>query len=210
LSNPANKKKFVSDMDYLARAFFGRPNYLYIGDRPVVFLYLSRIFVGDVAQALIDARAAIKKETGKDAFIIGDEVYWGSPTPERLPLFDGITNYNMHASVPDIAENFNEKVASHYQIWAQAAERAGVTFIPNVLPGFDDSGVNPFGNTPRIPRSLDLFAEQLKSALTLASGPTLIVMITSWNEWHEYTAIEPSEEFGFQYLDLLRNILEEK
>jgi hypothetical protein len=30
-------------------------------------------------------------------------------------------------------------------------------------------------------------------------------MITSWNEWHEDTSIEPTEEEGTAYLEVLLN-----
>jgi hypothetical protein len=35
------------------------------------------------------------------------------------------------------------------------------------------------------------------------------VLITSWNEWHEATELEPSREHGFEYLDLTRTLIGE-
>jgi glycoprotein endo-alpha-1,2-mannosidase len=204
LSNATNKQMFVSDMRYLAETFFEEPNYLHIDGRPVVFLYLTRIFVGDVAQTFQEAREAVRQVTGNEIFIIGDEVYWQAPTRSRLALFDGVTAYNMHTSVPNIAQGFAWKVTNQYQQWALAATAAGVTFVPDILPGFDDTAVRPEASHPIIPRSPELFSEQLITSLRIANGLARIVMITSWNEWHEYTSIEPSEEFGFEYLDLLQ------
>jgi hypothetical protein len=34
-----------------------------------------------------------------------------------------------------------------------------------------------------------------------------ILLINSWNEWGESMAIEPSNEQGTYYLDLLKNII---
>jgi len=207
LNEGGNKRILVRDMRYLAETYFNQPNYLHVGDRPVVFLYLSRIFLGDVVHAINEVRDAVREVTGEEIFIIGDEVYWQAPTRSRLTLFDGVTAYNMHTSVTDIEQGFARKVTNQYEWWAQAAAAAGVTFVPDVIPGFDDTAVRYEAQYPVIPRSPELFTELLESALALADGQVRIVMITSWNEWHEYTSVEPSEEFGFEYLDLLQAAL---
>lgn len=204
LDDERNRRLFVEDLRGLADKFFGVPNYLRIDDRPVVFLYLARIFVGDVRSAVDSARAAVKEAGGGDPYIVADEVYWHQPSPQRLALFDAVTAYNMHASVPDIAAQFAQKVAAQYQLWSRAAEMAGVGFVPGVLPGFDDSAVRPEARHPIIPRSTSLFREQLEAALGLARGKPPMVLITSWNEWHEDTSIEPAQEYALEYLDVLR------
>lgn len=35
------------------------------------------------------------------------------------------------------------------------------------------------------------------------------VLVTSFNEWHEVSEIEPSVEFGDQYLELTRELVEQ-
>jgi len=35
-----------------------------------------------------------------------------------------------------------------------------------------------------------------------------ILLINSWNEWGEKMSLEPSQEYGFYYLNLLNNILQ--
>ncbi len=120
--------------------------------------------------------------------------------------FDGVTAYNMHTSISGIGDNFAGRVRARYALWAEAADQHGVAFVPNVIPGFDDTAVRPEAAHPIIPRSVELFSAQLSDALALASGPTRLVMITSWNEWHEDTSIEPGQEFGLEYLELLRDV----
>jgi hypothetical protein len=141
---------------------------------------------------------------------VGDEVYWQQPDRERLRLFDAVTAYNMHRSQPDIFEDFAGKIATHYNLWSTAAAQQGTGFIPNVIPGFDDTAVRPEAQHPIIPRSQTLFTDQLESSLSLTNTPPHMIMITSWNEWHEYTSIEPSKEYGLGYLESLSTILDKR
>ena len=85
-----------------------------------------------------------------------------------------------------------------------------VGFVPNILPGFDDTAVRPEAQHPIIPRNRQLFTTQLQNALPLAHNPPHMLMITSWNEWHEYTSIEPAEEYGLDYLEALREVMGEE
>ncbi len=205
VDDPGVRQRLTDDFTYLAQVYFDHPGYLRIDDRPVVFIYLTRAFVGNVREALSEIRAAVKAESDIDPFIVGDEVYWQSPTRLRLGPYDGVTAYNMHTSVPGIADGFAAKVGDQYSVWASAAAREDIAFVPDVIPGFDDTAVRPEAGHPTIPRSPELFAEQLEDALVLASGPARMVMITSWNEWHEDTSIEPGDSFGFDYLEILRD-----
>lgn len=54
---------------------------------------------------------------------------------------------------------------------------------------------------------MDLFKSQLDLALSLLDPKLNMVMITSWNEWHEDTSIEPAQEYNFDYLDALQSKL---
>lgn len=209
VDDPEKHAKLVADFVYLAETYFTQPTYLRVDNRPVVFLYLTRIFSGDVNAALDAVRATVLDRTGQALFIVGDEVYWQSPTRLRLSYFDAVTAYNMHTSVLGIDEGFAGKVAKQYEAWAYAANRYGATFVPDVLPGFDDTAVRPEAEHPPIPRSPELFEAQLRDAISLADGEVRMVMITSWNEWHEDTSIEPAEEFGFDYLERLRDVRSE-
>lgn len=208
MNDSHNRQKLSSDMKYLAEAFFDQPNYLLVDGRPVVLFYLTRIYRGEVETAFDEARRIVREATSIDLYIIGDEVYWHTPVEARLKLFDAVTAYNMHTSVAGIADGFAGKVDAQYRSWASAASAAGIAFVPDVLPGFDDTAVRPEAGHPVIPRSPELFTAQLKTALELASGPERMILITSWNEWHEYTSIEPAQEYGNEYLELLKDALE--
>jgi len=125
LDDDTVRQQFVSDFAYLAETLFQHPNILTVGGRPVIFLYLTRTFVGDVKTAQGEAKAAAVAQGSVEPFIVGDEVYWQYPDQERTGYFDGVTAYNMHTSVPNIAVGFAENVERHYRLWAKIAAKQG-------------------------------------------------------------------------------------
>jgi hypothetical protein len=203
--DPQNRTTLIDDFTYIQNTYWKNSQYLRFAGRPVVILYLPRIYRGDVSGALETLRKTAQGR-GDNVFIIGDEVYWSiyhPAEPERLRLFDAVTAYNMHASESGIAHNFSERVKEEYLSWKKMARNNGVYFIPGIIPGFNDTKVRPEENHPPIPRNLSLFAEQLDVGFELADTTINMVLINSWNEWHEDTSIEPEKSYGFDYLDLL-------
>lgn len=79
---------------------------------------------------------------------------------------------------------------------------------PSIITGWD--------HTPRSGRkglvfkneTSTLFAEHAKNVLTNTNGK--FIFVKSWNEWAEGNYLEPDLKFGHQYLDALKNILQDK
>ncbi|MDF1741770.1 MAG: glycoside hydrolase family 99-like domain-containing protein [Verrucomicrobiales bacterium] len=199
---PQNTRQLVEDFDYLARHYFNQPNYLKINGRPVLYLYLSRTFTGDYENAIALARTAAQAQ-GFNPFLIGDEVFWGAPDTHRISCFDAITAYNMHgpAHFAELSDwnIFLEETEAVYANYREIAKSLKVGFIPGVLPGFDARDAS--GDYYVIPRSLSPQSapgSTLKAFLDLArrqTDPDLkTIVITSFNEWHEGTQIEPRKE----------------
>ncbi|HID22466.1 MAG TPA: hypothetical protein EYP14_08700, partial [Planctomycetaceae bacterium] len=85
-----------------------------------------------------------------------------------------------------------------YRAWIEAAVTLGRISTVTVIPGYDDTKIRRPGlKVPR--RDGALYRMQWEEAI--AAQPDW-VLITSWNEWHEGSEIEPSVEHGDQYLKL--------
>ncbi|MGC9021462.1 MAG: hypothetical protein ACP5KE_09685, partial [Candidatus Methanodesulfokora sp.] len=124
MDSPANRQILLDDFKYLEN-YFNDPHYLRVKGRPAVELYLARIFKGNISGVISSLR---------DLYLIGDLVYWQDPRSLSEVKYDAITSYNMHTSVQEILDKFEENLARKYGEWLDSAGRLKVGFIPSVLP----------------------------------------------------------------------------
>jgi glycoprotein endo-alpha-1,2-mannosidase len=91
------------------------------------------------------------------------------------------------------ANRFTE--ASTSQQWVAIYNQCKpLPFIPSVGPGYIDTGVRPWnGETTRLRNNGDYYKQMFKD---LPKDNDMIVTITSFNEWHEGTQIEPAADIN--------------
>jgi hypothetical protein len=125
-------------------------------------------------------------------------------TPERIRLFDAITSYTMYSDLqktgrPDDT-GWLANVRQRYDAFKRAADQYGVAFIPNATPGFNDRGVRLAANHYVLPREVNannvagtdtLLSQMLDLDVPYLDRNLRAVNLTSFNEWHEDTQIEP-------------------
>jgi len=217
-------EKFVEDFAYLAETYFDLPSYYRIDGKPVVYLYLSRTFAGDYANAIARVRAKMRS-LGHEVFLIGDEVYWGDPDETRVALWDAVTAYNLHGpplfgDQPD-QTLFVEECDTLYQDWVELCTRLGLKLIPGFIPGFNNHGADPDKTYYPISRNLTPGAPDTSTLDALAdvslrhADPSLkAVVLTSFNEWHEDSQVEPRENAdgspNLQFLEALNAKLSDR
>ena len=175
---PQEFHKQLQEVEALAK---GHPSFLRVEGKPVAFLY------GRILYALGHAgmREGLKDT---NVFCIGDAL-----APETFSVLDGAGWY-MALDVPDQQRenlvNLQRTSRLHDKL-----------LVASVAPGYDDTHIRSPG---RVDQRLDgQFYESMWAAAKLADW----VVITSWNEWHEGSDIEPSVEFGRKYIDLTRKLV---
>lgn len=195
--------QLVSDFDYLADTYLDHPNLLRVEGRPVVFLYLSRIYAGAYEQAFARVRSRLLAR-GYDLFLIGDEVDWGPASASHMQFLDAVSPYIMygnpsHEGYP-VARDFFADVSVQAAAWEAVVEGAGKVVIPNVHPGFNTrSGADPLPAPRRIEpeaASTSMLETYIQVMKPFVDPALKMIMITSWNEWHEDTQIEPTVVTG--------------
>jgi glycoprotein endo-alpha-1,2-mannosidase len=240
---PDKVTTIVSDFQYFAAHYFSHPSYLRVGQgRPVVFFYAALALkpVAAVQQMVATLRKAMN-DVGLNIYLIGDEYYPViPPDPARIANWDAIFGYNPYAGIAGYSDDngFLALQATMYQKYQAVAQQLGVDFVPSVVPGYNDRAVRrTCANNPALARRTSanaaegsMFASFLKDlALPYANNSQLkMIHITTFNEWHEDTQIEPSvvtgptttdtsptgsqytqglvyQGYGTTYLDILRN-----
>ena len=224
------------DMRHICQEYFDHPNYYKVDGVPVIVMYLSRLL--HKADAL-ETVVTIMRETAREVcdteiFILGDQVWGPAPTEEYMPfeLLDAVTNYDIYGNVNKAPFAGQQAVNNYYQDqreWSVQAAKRGVRYVPGVSPGYNDRAVRLYKDNIGLSRRLTpdsepgtLFAAQLQQARYLVdSGIHNLLMVNSFNEWHEDSQIEPAigeptnlpvemtsgntyEGYGELYLNLLR------
>jgi hypothetical protein len=240
-SSAPNYDRFQSDMRYLGQNVFNDPHYMRVDGRPVVVLYLSRVYFRDQAgwDALASVRTMMQAEFGYDPYIVGDH-FFGDLAPGAQYL-DAVTAFDVYGQAfggrPTDVTRLN-RLEDVYDIVQTLADNAGADFIPGLSPGFNDTAVRD-GHAPS-PRYLidaaygpSTQGSTMREMLDRVVLPHLdadvdnLIMVNSFNEWHEDTQIEPTivspatntddtptghdftasyyyEGYGNLYLDILR------
>ena len=164
---------------YLLTRYGDHPAFMKVDGRPVIFIYgrvIGEFEIEDFSQVF----ARLESE-GLPAFYMADRL-----DEDYLDVFDGLHTYSPLRAMGDYPE-----------VNAQCQE-ANKTFAATLAPGYDDTII-------RVP---GLVVDRENGTYYLDSWETVMltqpdwVLVTSWNEWHEGSEIEPSLEHGDLYLNL--------
>jgi hypothetical protein len=221
-SDPDVEARFLKDIDYAAKNYFWRENFLKVKGRPVFYLWASATMKGDAVGLLQKARKMVAENYGMNVYFIGEEICWSSsPELERVKAFDALMPYMMiNGSVPPSESYPLEKslssIISQYEGWSNVCRDLGIGFIPGVFPGYDDKNrtvyyVKKDGKVdtmaPIVIRSVESFRDFCCEARKLVDPDVGLINIASWNEWFEGSTVEPSKQYGFEYLEVIKETL---
>jgi len=190
---------------------FDKEYYFKIDGKPVVII--SPVNLASSAAASIDYPMVITalrtelKNDGTDLFLIG-EITSGWLPPQRyataLKTFDAVVlsnwtangNYGYDRSV--FYPAFSDQA---FKNWADSTSVWGIDFVPCIMPGFDDKVMTPASKNFNIVRSAKLYTDMCNVAKRNL-GEKKITIINSWNNFQFGTSIEPTSEYGTEYLEI--------
>jgi glycoprotein endo-alpha-1,2-mannosidase len=183
----------AADLEVLLDRHGSEPAWLRVGGAPVVFVYASH----RLRPAAWDVVRARLRASGRRLFLVADvrSPEWLAERPAWLSRFDAL---HVYTPVEFLARR--RDLAQTYGALAALARAAGRPFVPAVAPGYDDRRVREPGLV--IERADGATYEQSWRA-ALSVDPAW-VLVSSWNEWHEGSEIEPSVEHGRRYLEATR------
>lgn len=187
--NPRLIERVGADMTYFAEHYATRPVFG-LFERPLIIWNgiweYSRDDVARVTSALRDRLLILASErSGEDYLRVADLVdgnayYWSSVDP------DGSSQY------PQKLMSLEEVIHAHGGLW-----------IAPAAPGYDSTLI---GGEKVVGRQEGQMLRR-QMAAALQSSPDAVGLI-SWNEFSESTYVEPSENYGTHYLEVLAEILD--
>ncbi len=218
------EKTVLDDYRFMAANYLNHPSYLTLDGRHVVMqntvpFYWRDLGIDGTNKLFNEVKRVVRTEFGYDLLLIADvwPVFNESVLDNPDMPFDAIMNYgNLFSSVgpsPATYEQYATKYSEYWRRWSTIAKKRGLQFIPQIWPGFDNTPLvnaggagNPdYHKTPWImTRNSDKFVELLQFAKEVTTAPLNLILIESWNDFHEGHSIEPTKEYGFTYLDAVR------
>jgi len=215
VDDPRNIQEYRRYFDAYAD-FFEDPNYVRFDGRPVLFDFSTGRLTGDIATAL----ATVSESIGDDPYFIANPTgFWAPPAidpPGRIPpesIFQAYDAVRKYAALPpdgaaDVERNYPAHWADRMEYWRFLSDHHDTAFIPTVMPGFNDQEIKWDRTHHEV---LDLSPEEFRTvcerSLRYVDPDLDAVVITSWNEFSEGSTIEPTNEYGHQRLDIVRETL---
>jgi hypothetical protein len=182
----------VADLVYVLSRYGSNKAFLKVDGKPVIFVY-GRV-MGQVPLASWPMIIEAARSKAGDFLLIADGYQ-----PVFARLFDGVHTYNICGEVKDKSTNVLRAWASrNYADAVSLARQHRRISCVTVIPGYDDTKIRKPGlaASRQNGQTYSVLWEE-----AIRAQPDW-VLITSWNEWHEGSEIEPSWEDADQYLKL--------
>ncbi|OHT09898.1 glycoprotein endo-alpha-1,2-mannosidase [Tritrichomonas foetus] len=183
-----SNESVFEDIVYLHKKYFNHSSYLKINEKPAVFIYdpheINNLYLA--IQQL--------KENSINCFFVGSintKNHVGIAVEDG---FDGVFTY-----FASEASTWCSNI-SHWKILKKDAKDRGIIFIPSVGPGYNDEKIDRWRNDNGRSREGGQYYDRMWKA-AIETRPKFVV-INSFNNWMETTAIEPVvEKQGFRFDD---------
>jgi len=190
----AQIRRAAADLSYILTNYAARPAFLKLRGKPVIFVYGRTL--GQVPyNAWPEIIRRVRARAG-DFLLIADRY-----SEAYARMFDGVHTYNICGKIRGMSlDQVRGWARQAYGKATALARRHRRVSCVTVIPGYDDTKIRRPGLKAER-RGGRLYETLWREAVR--ADPDWI-LITSWNEWHEGSEIEPSREFGDLYLRLTR------
>jgi len=200
--------------------YFRLPEYLTVDGKPLVIIFSPHRLTEDLgSDGVRKAFEAMRRECVnhglKGLYIAACVANASQAQRAAAEGYDAVTAYNWPALGMKAGEKwspFDALIDAYKRNWEHIAENSPVPLIVPVSGGWDSRpwhGENAIVRFGRNPENFKRHLQDAKSFLDkyVPQGKALpIALVEAWNEWGEGSYIEPHAEFGFGYLDAIREV----
>jgi hypothetical protein len=212
-SSPLEGEKLstmISEFEAIASTHFEKDYYFKINGQPVVLfsplnLSSSRSESIDFNLVVPQLKSALS-EIGISLYIIG-EITSGWLPPQRhseaIQTVDAVTLKDWATSNYDRSFFFPSYIDQNWKNWTDSTSVWGVDFTPVIFPGYDDKEFNSSSSLYNMGQNSE-FLIDLSNVAKGRMSDERIVIFNSWNDFQLGNTIEPTEEYGTTYLEILK------
>jgi len=182
---PRDPKTAVADFNYIKRQYGSHRAFLRVGKKPVIVVYGRAMGQLSLSQ-WTDVINETKVVAIADGYSVGNAL-----------VFDGVHTYNPVGTYTNKGlDQIRATAQKASRDWVRLAREHRKISVVTVLPGYDDTKIRKPG------LKLDRFNGKLYDIVweeAMAADPDW-VFVTTFNELHEGSEIEPTLELGDLYL----------
>jgi hypothetical protein len=214
IAGVADKRDLLTNLlPYWITNYFQHRSYLKVDNRPVLFIYRPEFLIQDlgsvtnVARAFQQMREACRRAGFEGLYLLGE--YRGTD-PKHLMLLKSLGLDYTFAYCWHVPDNPAPERAIATQM-SYIRKTGELKILPQVVTVSQAwSGWRDEGSIWKIPPAQ--FEELLRQAgQFIATLPPeqlghRMLLLDNWNEWGEGHYIAPYREYGFGYLDAVRNV----
>lgn len=200
--------------DYLADHYFALPNYLTVEGHPVLMVWdTAAIFRANGGpegfRAVLDQMNALLAKRGMKSLYL---VSMGRTRDEKEGGFSAMTGYGYYGTPFDSpwewrgghSVPYADVLRNYENTWSMWEKEAYLPYIPPIGSNWDsrprhsERAVVVSDYTPAN------FRQMCQNSRKHIGPPLNLAIIEAWNEWGEGSFIEPDQQYGFGFLDALR------
>lgn len=198
--------------------YFRRPEHLRIDGKPVVIIFSPYRLRADIgSDGVKRAFDAMREECAKAGlgglYILACIGNAGEAQLAAREGYDAVTAYNWpHLGIVGNTKwaPYDTLIDGYRQQWGSIVQNSPVSLLPPICGGWDSRPWHGQSALVRYGRTPEKFKRHLHDALRfLERYPRSVVpmvLVEAWNEWGEGSYIEPHREFGFGYMDAIREV----
>jgi hypothetical protein len=208
IENVYDITNFQKNIDNMM-SYFKHPRYLKIDNKPVFFLHHPWFMTdSDIVLFKILLNQTCIENKFDGVYLLLNSI---------MKTYDNHLQYNFHFKYKDVPTNKWGKRCFDYETYTNAVDFSKTT-VQTLVFDFDNSArlckPNRLQYSTTCSNTTDYnirkFIKNTIDSYKNKSGEiNNILLVNSWNEWGERMAVEPSNERGYYYLDLIKEGLEQ-
>ena len=196
------------------------PRYEKIGNKPILMIYRPTLIEKERFKNFVSTINKLAAENGFDGFFLTASNFDESFTPSEWGI-DAVTEFPPHG-FPEFAEehrmrllnttNYHIKSLSEYIQRQMYLEKKDYPVFKTCFPSWDNLPRKAWSNGVCFLLSEEEFSLWLNGIIKWTKENNTpekqYVYINAWNEWGEGAILEPTQRYGYKYLQIVKDCLE--